>query len=320
MKRALLLLLAGSLISIAGEKIVRPGVPAVQVKMTELKPANTFTLGGSPDWMALTDDSVWISNARLKKVQRTDPAKNTVAGEVTFSGAPCSGLVAAFGSLWVPICAKSGGSLARVDLKTGKIISTLPFAPGESEGGITASQHSVWIVTDNNGTLLSIDPTTNQMKAKISVPAGSFNPLFADGLIWVTGNASNELAVVDPASAKVLAKIPVGPKPRFLTASDGAVWTLNQGDGSVTRVDTKTKKVVATIAAGIPGPGGEICSGAGSIWTTVFDIPLSRIDAATNKVVKQWTGPGGDSVRFGFGSIWLTDLRKGLLWRFDQID
>ena len=313
------LLLTIAIASAAEEKVVRPGVPGVQVKLTELKPVKTFDLGGSPDWMALTEDTLWISNARLHKVQRVDPTKNVVAGEVSFDGAPCSGLATGFGSLWVPVCKKGGGSLARVDLKTGKVTATLPFPPAESEGGITTSQHSVWMVTDKDGTLLQIDPETNQVRNKISVPAGSYNPLFADGAVWVTGNASSELTVVDPKSAKVTAKIAVGKNPRFLTYGEGSVWTLNQGDGSLTRVDTKTRKISATIAAGIPGPGGEICVGAGAVWATVFDIPLTKVDVGTNKVTKQWTGPGGDSVRYGFGSLWLVDLRKGLLWRY-QVD
>jgi hypothetical protein len=49
---------------------------------------------------------------------------------------------------------------------------------------------------------------------------------------------------------------------------------------------------------------------------TVSGVPLSRIDAATNKVVRQWVGKGRDSLRFGYDSIWLTDYKKGLLLRF----
>jgi hypothetical protein len=31
--------------------------------------------------------------------------------------------------------------------------------------------------------------------------------------------------------------------------------------------------------------------------------------------VRQWVGKGGDSLRFGFDSLWLTDYKKGLLSR-----
>ena len=77
------------------------------------------------------------------------------------------------------------------------------------------------------------------------------------------------------------------------------MWTINQGDGSISRVDIKTNKVVATIEAGIPGGGGEIAVGEGSVWVTSFEYPITRIDVATNKVVQQFYGDGGDAIRFG---------------------
>jgi hypothetical protein len=73
--------------------------------------------------------------------------------------------------------------------------------------------------------------------------------------------------------------------------------------------------VTATIQVGIPGAGGDIGYGAESVWPTVFGVPLTRIDATANKVVRQWVGKGGDSLRYGFGSIWITDYKKGLLSR-----
>jgi DNA-binding beta-propeller fold protein YncE len=93
------------------------------------------------------------------------------------------------------------------------------------------------------------------------------------------------------------------------------VWVLNQGDGSVSRVDASTGKLLATIPAGIPGLGGEIAFGGGSVWATVFGYPITRIEPATNKVVQQWVGKGGDSIRFAHGSVWLTFLTGAKVWR-----
>ena len=92
---------------------------------------------------------------------------------------------------------------------------------------------------------------------------------------------------------------------------------LNQGDGTVSRVNTKTRKVVASIEVGVPGSGGEIAFGFGHVWATVFQIPISEIDPAVNKVVRQWTGNGGDSIRAGHGSVWLSNLRDHNIWRID---
>ena len=120
---------------------------------------------------------------------------------------------------------------------------------------------------------------------------------------------------MDASSGKVVESIRVGSKPRFLTAGSGSIWTLNQGDGTVSRVDEKSRKLVDTIQVGIPGTGGDIGYGADSVWLSVFDVPLTRIEAASNRVVKQWIGKGGDSLRIGFDSLWVTDYKKGLLLR-----
>ena len=74
---------------------------------------------------------------------------------------------------------------------------------------------------------------------------------------------------------------------------------------------------MATIQAGIPGGGGELAAGEGSVWATSFQYPITRIDPATNQVAQQFFGPGGDSIRVGLGSVWLSNLRAGNVWRID---
>src|SRR5204862_2357729 len=91
-------------------------------------------------------------------------------------------------------------------------------------------------------------------------------------------------------------------------------WALNQGDGSVSRVDPKTNQVVATIQAGIPGKGGDISVGEGFVWVTAQNVPLTKIDPATNKVVVQFVGDGGDALRVGQGAIWLCSFFLEEAW------
>jgi virginiamycin B lyase len=255
-----------------------------------------------------------VASTRPYAVLRVHPATNRIAATVQVPGEACSGLAAGFGSIWVPICG-SKPALVRIDEAKNIISATLPIAPAGPEGGIACSDDSVWLVSDKNGTLNRIDPVTN-IRQRISIPAGSFNPIFSHGTVWITGIESGVLTAVDAPSGRVLVSIRVGPKPRFLTAGGGSIWILNQGDGSVTRVDEQTRKVIDTIRVAIPGVGGDIGYGAEPVWPTIFDVPLTRIDAKTNTVVKQWIGKGGDSLRVGFGSLWLTDYKEGLLLRF----
>ena len=295
-------------------KVVPPAVRKVQLPFASLKSEATFKIGKNADWVQITDDAVWVASSKPASVHRIDPRTNKEVSVVPMPGDPCAGLAFGFGSLWVPLCGQPN-SLARVDSRRNKISAILPLGPAGGEGGIAVSRDSVWIVTDDAGTLVRINPLTNQVRQRISIAPGSYNPCFGDGLVWITGWTANLLTAVDAGTGKVVATIPVGPQPRFLTASPGAIWTLNQGDGTVTRVEARTRKVSATIEVGIPGHGGDIAWGKNTVWITMLGVPLTAIDERTNHVMRQWVGPGGDSLRFGHGSIWLTDLRRGTLSR-----
>jgi len=287
---------------------------APHIPLAKITPEATFDVPKAPDWIAI-DESVWVSHAPEDVITRIDPKANQVVEQVKAGKRPCSGLAAGFGSLWVPNCGDQ--TVTRIDLKTGKVTATFAMPVPDSEGGIAAGAGSIWMVTDKKGTLSRIDPSNNKVVAEIRLPAGSFNVDFGDGAVWATSTTANVLTRVDPATNLVTETIPVGKTPRFFAIGEGAVWVLNQGDGSVSRVDLKTNKVVETIKAGVPGEGGDIAAGGGSVWVTVLAMPLTRIDPATNKVAQQFSGEGGDAVRFGLGSVWLTHLKGGKVWRFD---
>jgi virginiamycin B lyase len=301
----------------AGSKTAKPGVKGVQVPFASLKPTATFKIGETADWVLVTKDAVWVAGTKPFSLQRIDPATNKIVTRVLLPGEACSGLAFGFGSVWVPICAKQP-ALVRVDAGRNRISATLRIAPAGPEGGITASADSIWIVSDKKGTLNRIEPSTNKVRQRISIRPGSYNPVFSNGIVWISGVESSVLAAVDAATGRVLQSVAVGLNPRFLTVGGGSVWTLNQGDGTVTRVDENSRKVMATIRVGIPGAGGDLDYGDESVWATVFEVPLTRIDAVTGKVVKQWVGHGGDSLRFGFGSIWITDYKRGLVCRIPE--
>jgi virginiamycin B lyase len=286
--------------------------PGVQHPMSELMPDAEFAVSGHPDWLAVTDDAVWVTNSSANHVVRLDAASNKPDAIITLQK-PCSGLAIGFESLWIPSCGSH--NLVRADPETGAIQATIQASPADSEGGITTGAGSVWLVTSASSELDRIDAATNAIIARIQLPKGSFNPIYAGDSVWVASNDGNALVRVDPATNKVVGSTPIGPKPRFLTAGEGSVWVLNQGDGTISRVDATTGKLLATIPAGIPGLGGEIAYGGGSVWATVFGYPITRIDPARNEVVQQWVGKGGDSIRYAHGSVWLTFLMSAKVWR-----
>ena len=292
-----------------------PGVKEVQKPMDLIQPEAIFPVPGVPDWTIASEDAVWVSNKPGNSISRLDIRSNTVTATVTVGQKPCSGIAYGFGSLWVPNCGDK--TVSRVDTSTNRVVATIPVGPSDSEGGIACSRNAAWMTTGDGSKLVRIDPKTNTVVAEVTVPVGSFTTDFGEGAVWVSGTSSSVLTRVDPETNAVTDTIPVGPNPRFLTVGEGYVWTLNQGDGTVSKVDPKSRKVVATIAAGIPGGGGEISAAGGSVWVTVFQIPITRIDPKTDKVSHQYAGPGGDAILFAHGSVWLSNLRQQNVWRID---
>jgi virginiamycin B lyase len=291
-----------------------PELKAVQHPMSELHAIAKFSIPGSPDWVAIAD-SVWISNKPKNNISQLDAKTNKIGTVITVAKDPCSGLAIAFGSVWTPVC--SNGSVQRVDPKSQQIIATIASGVANTEGGITAGGGSIWMPSDAAGVLSRIDPVTNKVVSKITIPPGSFTAAFEAGSVWITSTKNNLITRVDAKTEKVLAKIPVGPSPRFLATGLGSVWTLNQADGSVSRVDPATNKVSATIEVGVPGEGGDIAVGEGAVWVTAIGKPLSKIDPATNRVVTQYVGKGGDALRVGLGSLWLSNHEFHEVWRID---
>ena len=54
--------------------------------------------------------------------------------------------------------------------------------------------------------------------------------------------------------------------------------------------------------------------GEGFVWVTAKNIPLTKIDPPTNKVVVQFVGAGGDALRVGLGRIWLCSFFLEEAW------
>jgi virginiamycin B lyase len=298
--------------------VPKPGVPGVQAPMSYLIPDARYKIEangtkGGPDWLAITEDSVWTNSRGTNMVFRLDPKSDKVLAAVPVKK-PCSGFAVAAGTLWSPSCEEN--VIYRIDLKTNEVVAKVPVGPANTEGGIAFGAGSAWMPSDPKGVVSRIDPATNSVVAQIQVAPDSFTAVYAYNRVWVSSTGKNLVSVIHPATNQVIAEIPVDANPRFMAAGEGFVWTLNQGTGTVSKIDPQTLKVVATIDVGVPGTGGDIATGEGALWVTQKSIPVSRIDPSSNKVTAQLDGPGGDAMRVGHGYVWLSNGREGTVWRF----
>ena len=298
--------------------VPKPGVPGVKSPMSYLIPDARYKIEangikGGPDWLAITEDAVWTNSKGTDMIFRLDPKSDQVLAAVPVKK-PCSGFAVAAGTLWSPSCEEN--VIYRIDLKTNEVVAKVPVGPANTEGGIAFGAGSAWMPSNPKGVVSRIDPATNKVIAQIQVAPDSFTAVYAYNLVWVSSTAKSLVSVIHPATNQVIAEIPVDPNPRFMASGEGFVWTLNQGTGTVTKIDPRSLKVVATIDVGVPGTGGDIAAGEGAVWVSQKTIPVSRIDPNTDKVTAQLTGPGGDAMRVGHGSVWLSNGREGTVWRF----
>ena len=72
--------------SSAASDVSKPGVKEVQVPFASIKPSATIKIGGTADWVLVTDDAVWVASTKPYAVLRIDPATNKIVATVKVSG------------------------------------------------------------------------------------------------------------------------------------------------------------------------------------------------------------------------------------------
>src|ERR1700722_2196188 len=91
--------------------------PGIQIPFSSLKPEATLPTSDRPDWVFYSTEVFVPAGDHVDKV---DTKTNKFVDPIAGVRQPCGGMVAAFGSLWVPSC--TAGSLLRIDPKTSKIV------------------------------------------------------------------------------------------------------------------------------------------------------------------------------------------------------
>lgn len=298
----------------------KPTADFRKLDATALPIIQKIQIGGDADWLGIGFGSVWVTVAKNNEVVRVDPARNVVQARIAVDKEPCYGIGIGVDRVWVLNCQSK--TLTRINPKTNAVDLRVPVKiNSEGEGSIAVDDRYVWFASDDEGnasTLMQMDAKTGHPLKRVAVGKDSAVVKLGFGSVWVISSGEGNVYRVDPAKGKVTAMITVAEGPRFSTVAAGSLWVLTQSDGNVTRIDPATNKVVAVIPVHVPGKGGEICFGGGFIWVTMDGNPVTRIDPVKNKVVDQYGNyPKADGIRYGFGSVWVSDHGKGELWRID---
>jgi len=221
---------------------------------------------GQPARFAAGAEGLWHLPYSGNGLYRIDPATNRAVGEATLPGENCCVPSVGAGSVWVP---REDG-VYRVDASSGQVVAHIPIAQFM---GAAFGFGSLW--GKSGGDIFRLDPATNSIAARIPI-AGLANtdPWLAVGAGAVWAAVGNKVARIDP-STNTVALIAVPGTTSFVTAADDAVWVAGQSrSGLYTysklwRIDLASNKVTAALA--LPyGDVGDIVTGAGSVWITLF--------------------------------------------------
>jgi DNA-binding beta-propeller fold protein YncE len=270
------------------------------------------------DWLTSGAGGIWLTGNTA--VHRLDPRTGHPVADVRVRQGPCEASDFGFGAVWTATCRVPG--LAKIDPSRNRVVAhvrlTIP-ATLDGEGSVGAGEGGVWLVTDGSRCrqcrVTRIDPHRLTVSGTVAVEPGAATVRTGAGAVWVANPDLDIVQRIDPAALKVLATVQTGSGPRFFAVGEGAVWTLNQGDGSVTRIALDTGKPTQ-IDAGVPGEGGDLTVGRGSVWVRATRTLLTRIDTHSNRVVARYGPPSGSgAVILGPGAVWVSAHDIRTVWR-----
>ena len=229
-------------------------------------------------------------------------------------GVPASAdwMAMGYGAVWV--VNYKPDRVSRIDPMTALVVADIPL-PSKACLGIVTALDRVWIPTCGDGAMNAIDPATNRIVARWSLPIalgreGSF--AFANGSFWVPANVpdstSSDIARVDAGSGRILKRIRVGARSDVVVEGFGALWVASSATDTVMRIDPARDTDVARVAVG-PSPK-FMTVGSGALWVqNRRDGSVSRIDPVTNRelarIEAHATTEWGD-LAAGEDAIWLS--------------
>ena len=175
----------------------------------------------------------------------------------------------------------------------------------------------------------AIDPHTNRVVSQVAVGARPAGVAFGSGSLWVANLDDQTVSRVDPRTLQTLRTIPVRGPPTGIATSPAGVWVVEsdttpsaslKSSVFVYRIDPEFDTPGGRVRIGnvIPSGPGVVAAQGRSVWVAPSTGLLTRLDAATVKVVGQLdpnASPAG--IAIGDGAVWLTDTEADNVVRVD---
>jgi streptogramin lyase len=219
----------------------------------------TIDLSPPPNYVDVGGDAAWIQTfgetINTAIVWRLDPETGSLS-----RFADSGYLVGAEArSVWLGNYEEID-TLAQLDTDTGRVLETMRIPRSVSGTAFGFDREMVWIAYQEATSLLRrLYPATGAVVAEIEVgPVETI--LVENGEVWVATNDGSVLRI-DPATDQVTDEIEATRSPKLLTLGNGSLWVGDARDPVVARVDPQTGDVATIRVGGTPlsmafGEGG----------------------------------------------------------------
>jgi serine/threonine-protein kinase len=241
--------------------------------------ATTESTLGIPTGVATGEGAVWITNGfgsqSGPQVVMVDPTDDSV--DIAFASDDAKAIVVEFGGIWLAdaerdrVLKYDPGNLstepAEIPLDDDEIAQGAPRYLAVGSG----AARGIWVVNELGGTVMRIDPDTNEVVDRLTVDSPTAVAA-DDGGVWVTSEANDRVQRFDPVDGTTLVTLEAGDRipdgPTAIAIGADGVWVASDLEPVVVRIDPATNEVVEQLAIG--GIAGAMAVDTdGNVWVTI---------------------------------------------------
>lgn len=196
----------------------------------------------------------------------------------------------------VPLVGCSGGSSSQAD-QTGppgpaaepllRVVATLDIP---AAGNVVTTRNRLWVISGGKTIVTQIDPQTNAISRRVSLPHPVAYGTVADESLWLVSYGDNALIELDAQTGKVLRTLESSPAlplsdPVGIAATGRDLWVLNHHNSRLLRIDQQTGTLTGITELPGDAAAGPFLVGH-TLWVamTVQGL-LYRVDPVSGKIV-----------------------------------
>ena len=275
------------------------------------RPLIIVPLEGQPWAVTGAYGSIWVGSLGQASLYQLNPRDGTVLAEIPITEPVCGNIERGYGAVWIAGCGTH--ALSRVDPRSLDVDRLVGY--GSDSLGVGAE--SIWATDGSN--VVRLDAQTLDTQAEIPV-GGESLVTFGEGSAWAMISDLGSVVRIDPATNQVMATIALSSDPANAAypvhgvAAGGALWVVDEIGLRLYRVDVATNTATSVAIPlrheaddGMDFGDWYVTSGRGLIWVRVADDAIVGFDPGTLNVVQtQATTSGGGGAFFvADDSLWL---------------